>query len=79
MKILITGSKGMLATQVINDLERGYTELGDVPAALKGAQLVLADVDEVFSLTDTAGNCLEGEKSYRCVLTISDGQIVYRD
>ena len=40
---------------------------------------VLADVDEVFSLTDTAGNCLEGEKSYRCVLTISDGQIVYRD
>ncbi|MBP1551822.1 MAG: dTDP-4-dehydrorhamnose reductase [Oscillospiraceae bacterium] len=53
MKILITGSKGMLATQVINDLERGYTELGDVPAALKGAQLVLADVDEL-DITDKA-------------------------
>jgi len=53
MKILITGSKGMLATQVITDLERGYTELGDVPAALKGAQLVLADVDEL-DITDKA-------------------------
>ncbi|MBQ5324858.1 MAG: dTDP-4-dehydrorhamnose reductase [Oscillospiraceae bacterium] len=53
MKILITGSKGMLATQVINDLERGYTELGEVPAALKGAQLVLADVDEL-DITDKA-------------------------
>ena len=53
MKILITGSKGMLATQVITDLERGYTELGQVPAALKGAQLVLADVD-TLDITDKA-------------------------
>ncbi|MBR2027840.1 MAG: dTDP-4-dehydrorhamnose reductase [Oscillospiraceae bacterium] len=53
MKILITGSKGMLATQVIADLERGYTELGEVPAALKGAQLVLADVD-TLDITDKA-------------------------
>jgi len=53
MKILITGSKGMLATQVITDLERGYTELGEVPAVLKGAQLVLADVDEL-DITDKA-------------------------
>ena len=53
MKILTTGSKGMLATQVITDLERGYTELGEVPAALKGAQLVLADVDEL-DITDKA-------------------------
>ena len=53
MKILITGSKGMLATQVITDLERGYTELGEVPAALKGAELVLADVD-TLDITDKA-------------------------
>ena len=53
MKILITGSKGMLATQVITDLERGYTELGQVPAALKDAQLVLADVD-TLDITDKA-------------------------
>lgn len=53
MKILITGSKGMLATQVITDLGRGYTELGDVPAALKDAELVLADVD-TLDITDKA-------------------------
>ena len=51
MKILITGSNGMLATQVITDLKRGYTELGEVPAALKGAQLLLADVD-TLDITD---------------------------
>ena len=53
MKILITGSNGMLATQVITDLSRGYTELGEVPAALKGAQLLLADVD-TLDITDKA-------------------------
>lgn len=53
MKILITGSNGMLATQVITDLQRGYTELGDVPAALKGAELLLADVD-TLDITDKA-------------------------
>ena len=53
MKILITGSNGMLATQVISDLSRGYTELGEVPAALKGAQLLLADVD-TLDITDKA-------------------------
>jgi len=53
MKILITGSNGMLATQVITDLNRGYTELGEIPAALKGAQLLLADVD-TLDITDKA-------------------------
>ena len=53
MKILITGSNGMLATQVITDLKRGYTELGEVPAALKGAELLLADVD-TLDITDKA-------------------------
>ena len=53
MKILITGSNGMLATQVITDLQRGCTELGDVPAALKDAQLLLADVD-TLDITDKA-------------------------
>ena len=53
MKILITGSNGMLATQVITDLQRGCTELGDIPAALKGAQLLLADVD-TLDITDKA-------------------------
>lgn len=40
---------------------------------------VLDYTDESFCLQDKAGNKLEGSKGYRCVLTISDGQIVYRD
>lgn len=51
MKIVITGSKGMLATQVITDLERGYTELGEVPKALKNPQLICCDSD-VLDITD---------------------------
>ena len=53
MKILITGSAGMLGTQVVTDLSRGYTELGEVPAALKGAQVITADVD-TLDITDKA-------------------------
>ena len=40
---------------------------------------VLDDTNEPFSLTDKAGNHIESDTGYRCVLTISDGQIVYRD
>lgn len=32
-----------------------------------------------FRLLNGAGNCLEDDHGYRCVLTISDGQVVYRD
>jgi len=53
MKILITGSNGMLATQVITDLQRGYTELGSIPQEFVGAQLILADVDQL-DITDKA-------------------------
>lgn len=53
MKILITGSAGMLGTQVVCDLSRGYTELGEVPAALKGAEVLTADVD-TLDITDKA-------------------------
>ena len=53
MKILITGSAGMLGTQVVCDLTRGYTELGEVPAALKGAEVITADVD-TLDITDKA-------------------------
>lgn len=40
---------------------------------------VLDDTDEGFSLTDVAGNRVEDDSGYRCVLTVSDGQVVYRD
>lgn len=51
MKILITGYKGMLGSQIVTDLERGYTELGPVPERFKGRQLLLRDVDEL-DITD---------------------------
>lgn len=35
--------------------------------------------DEPFDLTDKAKNRVHNQKGYRCVLTISDGQVVYRD
>lgn len=40
---------------------------------------VLEHTNEAFSLTDAAQNRMEGQQGYRCVLTVSDGQIVYRD
>lgn len=34
--------------------------------------------NEGFDLTDKAGNHIESQKGYRCDLTISDGQVVYK-
>ena len=43
------------------------------------ADLAVLDVtDEGFSLTDRAGNHIESDKGYRCLLTVADGQVVYR-
>ena len=33
---------------------------------------------EPFEMTDKEGNHTEGEKGYKCVLTLADGEIVYR-
>ena len=30
-------------------------------------------------ITDNAGNQLKSDMGYRCVLTVSDGQVVYKD
>ena len=35
--------------------------------------------NESFDLTDKAGNHISNIKGYRCVLTVADGQVVYRD
>ncbi len=40
---------------------------------------VIAHTDEGFLLTDAAGNRIESKNGYRCVLTLCDGQIVYKD
>lgn len=34
--------------------------------------------DEGFNLTDCYGNNIESDKGYKCVLTVVDGQIIYR-
>lgn len=39
---------------------------------------VLEEADEAFALTDAEDNHIEGAKGYRCVLTVVDGQVVYR-
>jgi len=39
---------------------------------------VLDYTDEGFSLTDAAGNHMESNVGYRCVLTVADGQVVYK-
>ncbi len=54
--------------------EWGYLKVG------RRADLaVLSYTDEGFDLTDRAGNRIKSKKGYRCVLTVADGQIVYRN
>ena len=40
---------------------------------------VIKECNEPFALTDKNKNTVESDVSYRCALTISDGQIVYKD
>lgn len=39
---------------------------------------VLSYTDEGFDMTDAAGNRVYSNNGYRCMLTVSDGQIVYK-
>ncbi len=47
MKILITGCKGQLGMELQKQLRLGYSELGPIPAAYKGAQVTAVDLPEV--------------------------------
>ncbi len=51
MNILITGSKGMLATQIIKDIKRGRTEIGSIKDELRTAKIFAVDSDEL-DITD---------------------------
>ena len=54
--------------------EWGYLEKG------RCADIAVFDyTDEGFDLTDNAENQLKSDMGYRCILTVSDGQVVYRD
>ena len=47
MKILVTGAKGQLGTEILNCFERGFTELG-TPDVLKEKNTVCGvDIDEL--------------------------------
>ena len=56
------------------DAKWGYLRVGR-PADIA----VLEEGDEGFDLTDKAGNHIGNIEGYRCVLTLSDGQVVYRN
>ena len=54
--------------------EWGYLKVG------RAADIAVFDyTDEGFDLTDKAGNHISNTEGYRCVLTVSDGQIIYRN
>ena len=53
--------------------EWGYLKVGR-----KADIAVFEYTDEAFDLTDKAGNRICNREGYRCVLTVSDGQVVYR-
>lgn len=53
-------------------------EWGFLKIGRKADIAVLEYTDEGFSLTDRAGNHIESDTGYRCVLTVSDGRIVYK-
>ena len=55
------------------DSEWGYLKVGG-PADIA----VFDYTDEGFDLTDKEGNRVKSDKGYRCVLTLSDGQVVYK-
>ena len=54
--------------------EWGYLQVGRI------ADIAVLDyTEDGFDLTDKAGNHIGSQKGYRCVLTVSDGQVVYRN
>ena len=59
--------------KVIGKDEWGTLRVGGI------ADLAVFDyTNESFDLTDKAGNRIKSDRGYRCLLTISDGQIVYK-
>ena len=62
----------------LSSIPFGVTAAADVCAAY-GDKALLDYTDEGFDMTDGAGNHICNTKGYRCVLTVSDGQVVFRD
>ncbi|MGL4990772.1 MAG: dTDP-4-dehydrorhamnose reductase [Sarcina sp.] len=47
MKILITGSKGQLGNELIDIINKGYAEIGQVSDIIKNAEIISVDIDEL--------------------------------
>ncbi len=47
MKILITGCRGQLGTEIRKQLRLGYSEIGPIPETLLGAEVTAVDLPEV--------------------------------
>ncbi|WP_027623953.1 dTDP-4-dehydrorhamnose reductase [Clostridium lundense] len=47
MKILITGCKGQLGSQIINILKEGTSELGDISEVYKTAEIIGVDIEDL--------------------------------
>ncbi|WP_032122628.1 dTDP-4-dehydrorhamnose reductase [Clostridium amazonitimonense] len=47
MKILITGAKGQLGSQIINIINNGQSELGNIDSAYNNCEIMALDVDEL--------------------------------
>ena len=45
MKVLITGCKGQLGTELQKQLHQGFSEIGPIPEKLKNATVIATDVD----------------------------------
>lgn len=61
------------AKVLVKETELGYLKEG------RCADISVFDyTDEGFDLTDSAGNQIKSDMGYRCVLTIVDGQVVFR-
>ena len=55
------------------------SEWGHLAIGRRADIAVFDYTDEGFDLTDKAGNRVYSSEGYRCVLTVSDGQIVFKD
>ncbi|MBW6410301.1 dTDP-4-dehydrorhamnose reductase [Clostridium weizhouense] len=51
MKIVITGCKGQLGTELQDIIKKGYGEIGEISKGLKKAEIIAVDVDEL-DITD---------------------------
>ena len=73
--ILGIGGVGSFAAEALDKGSQwGYLKVG------RSADLAVFDyTNEPFDLTDKAGNRVKNDLGYKCILTVLDGQILYKN